>query len=225
MATIHSAVLFDLDGTLVDSYQDAEDCWGEWARSAGVGDVFDLADFYGQKRADIVRTLLPHLTEDEIRHHAEQVRLAERARVAKVVALPGAAELLASLPRDRWALVTSNDTEVAQARLRSAGLPVPDVIVSADDVLRPKPDPEGFLLAAQKLGVDPATAVGVDDSPHGIAAARAAGMTTVAVRFRHGDAELAAAHTVVDGVGSLSLAVTPAGIRLSVPGDPPGVPS
>ncbi|WKX69170.1 HAD family phosphatase [Streptomyces sp. XD-27] len=218
MSKVHGAILFDLDGTLVDSYADAEDCWGEWAESVGVGDVFDLARFYGQKRSDIVRTLLPHLSEQEILDHAEQVRIAERARVAKVVALPGAAEVLASLPGDRWGIVTSNDTEVALARLRSAGLPAPDVIVSADDVVHPKPHPEGFLLAARKMGVDPASAVGIDDSPMGIAAARAAGLTTIAVRFRQEDSALREAHAIADGVGSLTFEIRPDGIALHIPG-------
>ncbi|MEI5102674.1 HAD-IA family hydrolase [Streptomyces sp. PmtG] len=216
---VKSAILFDLDGTLVDSYPDAEDCWGEWAQSVGVGAEFDLDRFYGQKRSDIVRTMLPHLSEQEILDHAERVRLAERERVAKVVALPGAAELLDALPRDRWSIVTSNDTEVAQARLRSAGLPLPDVLVSADDVALPKPDPEGFLLAARKMGVDPASAVGIDDSPMGIAAAKAAGLTTIAVRFRtHDDNALREAHAVADGVGSIAFQVLPDGISLKIPG-------
>ncbi|BDH12680.1 HAD family hydrolase [Streptomyces hygroscopicus] len=218
MSKVHSAILFDLDGTLVDSYADAEDCWGDWAQSVGVGDVFDLSRFYGQKRSDIVRTLLPHLSEREILDHAERVRLAERARVAKVVALPGAAEVLASLPPERWGIVTSNDTEVALARLRSAGLPAPEVIVSADDVVHPKPHPEGFLLAAQKIGVDPTSAVGIDDSPMGIAAARAAGMTTIAVRFRQEESALQAAHAVADGVGSITFQGRPDGITLRIPG-------
>ena len=160
LSTSYNAILFDLDGTLVDSYANAEDCWGEWAESVGLGDAFDLARFYGQKRSDIVRTLLPHLSQDEIEAHAEAVRLAERARVAKVVALPGAAGLLNALPPHRWGIVTSNDTEVAQARLRSAGLPVPEIIVSADNVTFPKPHPEGFLLGAAKLGYEPAREIG-----------------------------------------------------------------
>jgi mannitol-1-/sugar-/sorbitol-6-phosphatase len=214
----HAAVLFDLDGTLVDSYADAEDCWGEWAESVGLGDTFDLARFYGQKRSDIVRTLLPHLPEDKIEAHAENVRLAERTRIAKVVALPGVTQLLSTLPPHRWGIVTSNDTEVAQARLRSAGLPVPSVIVSADDVTHPKPHPEGFLLGAEKLGYDPSQAVAIDDSPIGIAAAKDAGMTAVAVRFRHSDSELQNAHAIADGVRSISIQEEPDGIVLTIDG-------
>ncbi|WP_160159709.1 HAD family hydrolase [Streptomyces sp. WAC05374] len=218
MAVVHAAILFDLDGTLVDSYGDAEDCWNEWAESVGLGDTFDLAPFYGQKRADIIRTLLPHLTQREIDDHAERVRQAERVRVDRVVALPGAAEVLAGLPPERWGIVTSNDTEVAQARLRSAGLPVPDVIVSADNVVHPKPHPEGFLLGAEKLGFDPASAVGIDDSPIGVTAAKDAGMTVVAVRFRHDVSELRNAHVVADGVKSIEFRTQPDGITLAIDG-------
>ena len=217
MRALHSAVLFDLDGTLVDSFADASDCWSEWARSVGLHD-FDLARFYGAKRSDIVRELLPSMPEEEIQRHAERVRLAERDRVAKVVALPGTAAVLAQLPAHRWAVVTSNDTEVARARLRSAGLPVPQVIVSADNVARPKPHPEGFLLAAEKLGVPPASAVGIDDSPIGVAAAKDAGMTTVAVRFRHSDAELRCAHAIADGVGAIRFSCAQDGISLAIDG-------
>ncbi|GGW13853.1 HAD family hydrolase [Streptomyces capoamus] len=219
MAVLHDAVLFDLDGTLVDSYGDAEDCWNEWAASVGLGETFDLAPFYGQKRADIIRTLLPHLPQREIEEHAEKVRLAERARVSKVVALPGAARVLAALPPERWAIVTSNDTEVAQARLRSAGLPVPEVIVSADNVVHPKPHPEGFLLGAEKLGFKPASVVGIDDSPIGVTAAKEAGMTVVAVRFRHDVSELQDAHVIADGVDAIQFEVQPDGILLTIDGE------
>jgi mannitol-1-/sugar-/sorbitol-6-phosphatase len=218
MPASHRAILFDLDGTLVDSYADAEDCWGEWAESVGLGSTFDLARFYGQKRSDIVRTLLPYLPEAEIEAHAETVRLAERDRVAKIVALPGAAKLLTTLPPHLWGIVTSNDTEVARARLRSAGLPVPEIIISADNVTYPKPHPEGFLLGAEKLGCEPAQVVGIDDSPMGIAAAKEAGMTAIAVRFRHNDSELANAHVIADGVNSICFQEEPDGLILSIDG-------
>ncbi|MEU7137283.1 HAD-IA family hydrolase [Streptomyces sp. NPDC046261] len=208
MNSSYSAILLDLDGTLVDSYPDAEQCWGEWADSAGVGDRFDLARYYGQKRHDIVRDLLPHLSEEEIAAHAEHVRLAEREYTSRVVALTGARRLLDALPPARWGIVTSNDTEVAKARLTSAGLPLPGVLVSADDVGHPKPHPEGFLLAAERLGIAPGTALAVDDSPIGLAAARAAGMTTLAVRFRHDDAALRDADAIADNVGDISVRCT-----------------
>lgn len=220
MPVTYRAVLFDLDGTLVDSYADAEDCWGEWADSMGLGGDFDLARFYGQKRTDIIRTLLPRLPGPEVEAHAEAVRLAERSRVAKVVPLPGVPEVLDAMPSRQWGIVTSNDTEVAKARLRSAGLPVPNVIVSSDDVPNPKPHPAGFLLGAEKLGCPPGLVVGIDDSPIGITAARDAGMTAIAVRFRHHDSDLteAGADAVADGVGSILFHAGPDGIRITIGG-------
>ncbi|WP_067449691.1 HAD-IA family hydrolase [Actinomadura macra] len=199
----YSAVLLDLDGTLVDSYLDADQCWSDWALSVGVGESFDLAHHYGRKRADIVRALLPHLTEHEIAEHAERVRIEERGYTGQTVALPGARELLESLGPDQWAIVTSNDAEVAVARLRAAELPLPRVLVSADDVRLPKPAPEGFLLAARRLGHAPAETVAVDDSPIGIEAANAAGCTSIGIRFRHDDASLSAARAVYDNVGAI----------------------
>src|SRR5262245_47610771 len=111
MRTSFSALALDLDGTLVDSYTDAEVCWGEWAESRGIGAEFDLSIHYGRRRNDIVRSLLPHLSELEIEAEAEAVRLAERNCTGNTIALPGTVALLASLPEDSWAIVTSNDTE------------------------------------------------------------------------------------------------------------------
>lgn len=200
---LYQAILFDLDGTLVDSYGDAERCWSDWAESAGIGESFDLAHHYGRKRADIVRDLLPHLPEFEIACHAERVRVAERSYTAQTVALPGVRELVNSLRPQRWAIVTSNDTEVATARLRAAGLPVPPVLVSADDVTAAKPDPEGFRLAAHRLGLNPTETIAVDDSPIGIEAAAAAGCLAIGLRFRHDDTSLSSAHAVYDNVGTI----------------------
>jgi sugar-phosphatase len=200
---LYRAVLFDLDGTLVDSYLDADRCWSDWAESTGIGESFDLAHHYGRKRADIVRALLPHLTDREIADHAERVRIAERDYTGQTIALPGARELLESLRPEQWAVVTSNDTEVAVARLRAAGLPVPKVLVSADDVKLAKPAPEGFLLAARRLGFESVETVAVDDSPIGIESANAAGCSVLGIRFRHDDASLSAALAVYNNVGAI----------------------
>ncbi|MFD9940402.1 HAD-IA family hydrolase [Nonomuraea sp. NPDC059023] len=224
MRTSFSAIALDLDGTLVDSYADAEACWGTWAASKGIAAAFDLAQHYGRRRTDIVRSLLPHLGEPEIAAEAEAVRLAERDRTGSTVALPGVAALLEALPDDRWAIVTSNDTEVAMARLRGAGLPVPRVLVSADDVRHAKPHPEGFLLAAGLLGVDPADALAVDDSPSGIRAARAAGMTTIAVMFRHDGAALAEADRIAEHLGRIELEINDHSLVLRTPGADRGTP-
>ncbi|GAB3644339.1 hypothetical protein GCM10028832_31960 [Streptomyces sparsus] len=127
-----------------------------------------------------------------------------------VVRLPGTAELLAALPRDRWAVVTSATRELGDARLRAAGVSAP-LIVAADDVTRGKPDPEPFLLAAAELGVRPSRCVVFEDAPAGLSAARAAGMRTVALTTTHRPEELTADLVVTD-LSALSVQVTPVGI-------------
>jgi len=114
----------------------------------------------------------------------------ERSDTDGIVALPGSADLLASLPADRWAIVTSGVRPLAEARIRAAGLPVPKVLVTADDVARGKPDPEPFLLAATMLGAPPARCVVLEDAPAGLAAAHAAGMRSVGVTTTYPAEEL-----------------------------------
>jgi sugar-phosphatase len=212
---VSRAIVFDLDGTLVDSYADAALCWTEWARSVGVG-AFEFAKVFGGRREEIVASLLPGLSNPEVATHVEQVRLAEQKQTSQVVARPGAAALLARLPPDRWAIVTSNDHLVAEARLRAAGLPMPRVLLSADEIERGKPDPQGLFRAASLLGVPVAEVVAIDDSPVGITSARAAGMPSIAVRFKHDDASLAAADAIVDNVGCLAVRLDRQNLTISV---------
>jgi len=208
------AILFDLDGTLVNSYVDAEMCWTSWAKSVGVIDRFDFPKIFGGRRSDMVLAMLPGLSPEEVAIQVERVRLAERNQTANVVPLPGATELLRTLSPNVWAIVTSNDREVALARLRAAGLPTPRVLLSADEVEHGKPDPEGLLRAAAMLGVDTSSALAIDDSPTGIDAACRAKMPSIGVRFAHSEAALQNATFVVPNVGCLSLKVGSAGLRV-----------
>lgn len=212
---VSRAIVFDLDGTLIDSYADAVTCWTDWARSVGLS-AFDLDSVFGGRREEIVMSVLPNATPADVAAYAEQVRVAEAEHTSQVVARPGAAELLSRLPDDRWAIVTSNDDAVARARLEAAGLPAPRVLLSADEIERGKPDPQGLLRAASMLGVPAAEAVAVDDAPAGIASARAAGMPSIAVRFRHSDSSLEAADAIVDDVSCLAVRVDGYDIVISV---------
>ncbi len=137
-------------------------------------------------------------------HERETVLIeeAETTDVEGVVALPGADAVLRS--DRRMAIVTSCSDALAAVRLRAAGLPAPDVLVSADSITRGKPDPEAFLLAARRLGVAPGDCVVLEDAPAGIAAGRAAGCYVIAVRTTHADAELAEADAIVDDLTQLS---------------------
>lgn len=169
-----AAVLFDCDGVLVDSDASVSSAWRRWAVAQGLdpGEVSDLV--HGRRAADTVAVLLP----PERRAEAElMINTYEVDDAAAVTAIAGAVDLVATVPS--WAVVTSGRRELALARLRAAGLPVPDVLVTADDVQHGKPHPEGYLAAAAGLGIDPADTIVVEDAAAGIAAARAAGVAAV----------------------------------------------
>ncbi|GHD37285.1 HAD-IA family hydrolase [Streptomyces galbus] len=213
--TIHAhALLFDNDGTLVSSLASVERCWSRWAREYGVSaEDFAGIALHGRTAVEIVGDLLPA---DRV---AEAVARVERLEVDDVAdggveLLPGTRDLLDALPADRWAVVTSATHRLAAARLDAVGIR-PKTLVTADEVTRGKPHPEPYLLAARHLGVDPARCVVFEDAPAGLAAGRAAGMTTVALATTHRAEELDADLVVAD-LSALSVQVTAAGIEISV---------
>jgi mannitol-1-/sugar-/sorbitol-6-phosphatase len=194
----YGAILVDLDGTLVNSDGAVRRAWTGFAHRHGLDVETVLHAAQGRPSGETARKLAPGAPDEP--------RLLEDAEVADtdgIVALPGAAELLAA--RLTLALVTSCTRRLATARLTAAGLPIPAVAVTADDVARGKPDPEPYLTAARALGVDPAACVVLEDAPAGIVAGRAAGMTVIALRTTHGDDELDGADAVVADLAALSL--------------------
>jgi sugar-phosphatase len=174
--------------------------WAAFARRHGLDpdEVNRLA--HGRPSRETVRELAPADHERE----TGLVEEAETTDVAGVVALPGADALLRS--DRRKAIVTSCSDALAAVRLRAAGLPAPDVLVSADSVVRGKPDPEAFLLGARRLGVAPADCVVLEDAPAGIAAGRAAGCYVIALRTTHAEGDLAGANAIVDDLTALPIA-------------------
>lgn len=187
------ALLFDLDGVLVDSTANVERHWRDWATSNGLDVERILSVVHGRRAIDSIREQAPHL--DAERELAKLVE-AEMRDTSGILVFPGAAALLASIPRGRWAIVTSGTHGVASARLRAAALPIPDVLVTADRVKRGKPDPEGYLAAAEALGMAAAGCIVVEDAPAGVEAARRAGMRCVAITTTHPVGELTAATVV-----------------------------
>jgi mannitol-1-/sugar-/sorbitol-6-phosphatase len=173
------AVLFDMDGTLVDSTAIVEQVWGEFAARYGLDIAEILRTSHGVQAGDTVRRFAP-AGADVVALTAELGAM-ERTRTEGIVAVPGAGDILRSLPTDAVALVTSADRILADVRMDAAGLAMPATAVTADLVTRGKPHPEGYLRAAQLLGVAPADAVVFEDAPAGIAAGLAAGIRTVAV--------------------------------------------
>jgi mannitol-1-/sugar-/sorbitol-6-phosphatase len=172
------AVLFDMDGTLVDSRLCVERTWRAWAGRHGLDYGALMRVAHGRQNHETLRLVAPHL--DAPAELAVLVREEEECQEG-LSAVPGAAALLDRLPPEGWGVVTSAWRRLAEMRLRAAGLPVPPVLVTADDVARSKPDPEGYLAAAALLGIAPADCVVVEDAPAGIEAGRAAGMTVVGI--------------------------------------------
>lgn len=173
------AVLFDMDGTLVDSTAIVEQVWLEFAERYGLDFNEILRTSHGVQAGDTVRRYAPAGADFEAL--TAELGEMERSRTDGVMALPGAEALLKALPDEAIALVTSADSILADIRMRAAGLTMPSTTVTAESVTCGKPHPEGYLKAAALLGADPADVVVFEDAPAGIAAARAAGMRTVVV--------------------------------------------
>ncbi|UCM44195.1 HAD-IA family hydrolase [Aeromonas dhakensis] len=175
------ALLLDMDGTLVHSTGEVEAVWRLWCRRHRLDPEPVLAMCHGVRSREVIRTLAPQLD------RAQEVALLDDLEIhhtGQAEALAGARTLLASMPVERWALVTSASQRVARHRLRSAGLPLPALLVGAEDVEHGKPDPEPYLLAAERLGLAAADCLVFEDAPAGISSALRAGCRVVQVGGR-----------------------------------------
>jgi mannitol-1-/sugar-/sorbitol-6-phosphatase len=170
------AVLFDCDGVLVDSEVSVVRAWSRWAYDHALPPEVVVPLIHGRRAEETVRELMAPADRPPALEHINRLELEDAAAVAP---LAGAAALLRAIPRDRWAVVTSGASVLTRARLAAAGLPQPDVLVTGDHVQRGKPDPQGYLLAAARLGVPPSGAVVVEDTERGVAAGRRSGVSAV----------------------------------------------
>jgi sugar-phosphatase len=182
------AVLFDMDGTLVNSNAVVERIWRAWALRHGFDPEPILAVAHGRRTSETMHEIAPDL---DYENEAEWFDAQEEDDTGGVVEVPGAAALLAQM--ECWAVVTSAHRKLAEIRLRGAGLPIPAVMVCGDEIRHGKPDPEGYLKAAVTLGVAPGRCVVIEDTPVGIEAGRRAGMQLIAVCTTHSE-------SVFDGV-------------------------
>jgi sugar-phosphatase len=181
------AVLFDLDGVLVDSMACVVRLWRRWASEHDLDLNEIMRVVHGRPTIETIGLVAPHLPAEE---EAACFDAAEAIETDGVTGVQGAAQLVDALPPDGWAVVTSGTRDTAMTRLTHTGLPVPSVLVTADDIRRGKPDPEAYLLAAAKLGIRPERCVVVEDAPVGVSAAHSAGMRVVAVATTHSQIEL-----------------------------------
>jgi sugar-phosphatase len=182
-----SGLLFDLDGVLVDSTPAVARVWAKWAIAHGFDPEETVRKAHGRPSLATVRDLLPNADAEK---ENEVILRGEIDDTEGVVPLPGARELLNSLPEDKWALVTSCARPLAEVRLRVAGLPVPKRMITCDDVRRGKPDPEPYRKGAELLGVPASKCVVFEDAPAGIKAGKAAGALVIALRTTSPDPEL-----------------------------------
>lgn len=194
------AVLFDMDGTLVDSDAAVERAWHTWAREYGVDPVAVLANAHGRPSDPTVREARPDLDDARVAHAAARQLELQYTDLDDVREVPGAHDLLRlldvlGLP---WAIVTSADRRLTEVRLDAAGLPIPDTLVTSEDISEGKPSPEGYLKAAAALGVDPAACLVVEDSDPGLAAGYGAGMHTAALKGLRGDLRLTGLRDLAD---------------------------
>jgi HAD superfamily hydrolase (TIGR01509 family) len=187
-----AAVISDLDGVLVDSSAPTVRSWRAWGERRGLDGEAIQAGNHGRPARAV---LAEHVAPEELEADVDFLTRAETIDTEGVVAYPGAAEILA-LPERRVAIATSCTAPLARARLAAAGLPEPAVLITADQVVEGKPAPDPYLLAAERLGVDPADCLVLEDAPAGIAAGRAAGMTVWAVATTHAGPELRGATRV-----------------------------
>jgi mannitol-1-/sugar-/sorbitol-6-phosphatase len=203
-----SAILFDLDGVLVDSTRAVDREWREWAQRKGVNGDAIMAIAHGVRTIEVIRRVAPHLDAEA---EANAIESHEAGDQQGVTVMPGAVDLVRSIPEGRWGVVTSGSRLLATNRLRFCGLPVPEVLVTSDDVTNGKPHPEPYLKAAQRLGFDPADCLVIEDAPAGIQSARAGGMKVVGITSTYAAGAIEHADAVIGKLGQIRVTSNGAG--------------
>ncbi len=206
--------LFDLDGTLVDSLPVVERSWCHWADRHGI-DHQDVLNFiHGKQAITSLRYFLAGRPEEEIQAEFKYLEQIEATDTEGITALPGARELLEHLSEAQipWAIVTSGSVPVAHARHKAAGLPTPDVFITAERVKRGKPEPDAFLLGAELLGLAPAECVVVEDAAAGVLAGLNAGSHVIAVNVPAGSPRLEEADFVLNTLTAIDVSKASDGV-------------
>lgn len=198
------AIIFDMDGVVIDSGDVYRRQWRRWAAEHGLDYALIAPVHPGRPPVETIRLVAPELdaAEEAARYNAALERDAD---ASEATAMPGAVELLTGLPSERWTIATSAVRTMATRWLRAVGIPVPAALVTVEDVTRGKPAPDPYLRAAARLGVSPSRCIVVEDAPAGISAARAAGATVLAVRTTHEAHELSEADDVMASLEDVSV--------------------
>jgi sugar-phosphatase len=207
------AILFDMDGTLVDSTPVVERQWKRFAERYGLDYERIMKISHGRRNTETIREIAPHLARPEIFAEFDAEEMADRRGVT---AVRGAASLIEKLAENEWAVVTSASRELARDRLRSVELPAPNVLVGSDDVEHGKPHPEGYLTAARRLGIPNHLCLVFEDTVPGLEAARAAGMGGIGLTTTFSHVELVPADCIADFNGIGLERTVGGGIRLTI---------
>jgi mannitol-1-/sugar-/sorbitol-6-phosphatase len=216
MTELHcAALLFDMDGVLIDSTPAVARVWHRWAVEHGFNPEEVVAKAHGRPSLTTVREYLPHSD-----HEAEnrEVERREIEDLAGVIPLPGSLDLLAGLPPDRWTIVTSCTRALAEVRIRAAGLPVPKKLITANDITHGKPHPEPYLKGAAILGFPASDCIVLEDAPAGIRSGKAAGARVIGftTTVEASVARKAGADWIVRNCSDIRLLNSSVGLKLSL---------
>ena len=207
------AILFDMDGVLMDSTPSVERVWRTWAAKYALDPEFVAGQAHGRRSIETIRAVAPEMNAEKENTVVEQMEIEDKEGVT---ALPGAAELLAHLLPDQLAIVTSATRPLAVARLGYAGIPVPRHMITANDVIHGKPSPEPFLKGAALLGFHPADCLVFEDSPAGISSARSAGMRAIALQTTYPAVKLQAANAIIGNLADVKAILRDGNISLEL---------
>jgi sugar-phosphatase len=196
------AILFDLDGVLANSQAAIQRAWRLWAHQQQLDFDAVMKVSYGTRAADTIRQIAPWLDAEEESRRLLEIECND---LDGVVAIRGAVDLLPQLPTGSWAVATSGYRSLAIARLVHVGLPLPTVLVAAEDVHQGKPHPEPYLQAAARLGVDPRRTCVIEDAPAGIAAGKAAGASVIGVATTHPRQALLQADHLIEDLSDIQM--------------------
>ena len=202
-----SAILFDLDGVLVDSTRVVAAQYTRWALENNLDPEEVMKAAHGVRTIEVIQRVAPHLDAE-----AETKKIEDREAAADgIVPIPGAVQLLNSIPQGRWCVVTSGTRYLATTRMRRFGIPVPDILVTADDVKNGKPDPEPYRRGAELLRANPASCVVFEDAPAGIRSAHGAGMKVISLPSTYPAEELHEADVIVPNLTAIRVTLNGTG--------------
>ena len=210
---VKQAILFDLDGVLVDSTASVARTWRTWAEHHNLDPKKIIPAAHGHRTIETVREFAPHL---DAEMEAVELEQAEANNVEGLRLVEGAADLIAQIPADRWAICTSGTHVLASSRLRAVGLPIPQVLISSEMVRNGKPHPEPYVLSAQRLGYAASDCLVLEDSPPGIVSGKRAGAAVIAVATTYPVSELKNADAIVSDLRAIAVTVDGNRLRIDI---------